>query len=241
GKHYRIEKKIGNGVYGVVFEAECLSTAMPVAMKFDSPRRMPTPPPPPQLKDEFLVYEHLQIQGLRVYYFGEIALHKILIIDILGRSLQDLFIECNRKFSRTMIDSLGKLMLRAVEDVHAKGYGHGDLKPGNFLFGRPGTPTTDILYAVDFGMARAYRDSKTNRHIPLTVPMIKSRQGSPEFMSVRGHRGDKLSRRDDLESLGWVFLYFTKGKLPWEKTKVAKGEEEKLYERLAQEKEDMME
>ena len=66
---------------------------------------------PPQLKDEFLVYKHLQIQGLRVYYFGEIALHNILIIDFLGRSLQDLFIECNRKFSRTMIDSLGKLMV----------------------------------------------------------------------------------------------------------------------------------
>ncbi|KAK3364823.1 kinase-like domain-containing protein [Lasiosphaeria ovina] len=162
-ENYTIGKKIGEGAFGAVFGAECLLTGMPVAMKFD----------------EFQLYKNLQ--SPRVFYFGEIALHKILIMDLLGRSLQDLFIECNRKFSQKTRADLYILMLRTVEDVHAKGYIDGDLKPGNFLFGRPGTPTADALYAVDFSMARAYKDSKTKQHIPHKVPIIKSQQGSPHF------------------------------------------------------------
>ncbi len=88
-----------------------------------------------------------------------------------------------------------------------------DIKPDNFVLGQSGTQGEKTIHLVDFGMAKEYIDRVTQRHIRLRSnrPML----GTARFMSCNAHFNYELSRRDDLESLGYMFLYFLKGSVPW--------------------------
>ncbi|KAK6885547.1 Casein kinase I-like protein RAG8 [Candida tropicalis] len=96
GLHYKIGKKIGEGSFGVIFEGTNIINGVPVAIKFE-PRKTEAP----QLRDEYRTYKHLQgCEGIpNAYYFGQEGLHNILVIDLLGPSLEDLFDWCGRRFS----------------------------------------------------------------------------------------------------------------------------------------------
>ncbi|KAG5377451.1 hypothetical protein IGI04_042047 [Brassica rapa subsp. trilocularis] len=115
-------------------------------------------------------------------------------------------------------------MINRLEFVHSKSYLHRDLKPGNFLMGLP--RRADQVYIIDFGLAKKYRDGSNHRHIRYSEN--KSFIGTPSYVSVNTHLGIEQSRRDDMESLGYVLMYFLKGSLPWqglkrEKILVKKG------------------
>lgn len=229
GVHYRVGKKIGEGSFGVIFEGTNLLNSQAVAIKFE-PRKSDAP----QLRDEYRSYRILSgCVGIpQIYHFGQEGLHNILVIDLLGPSLEDLFDMCGRKFTIKTVVMTAKQMLTRVQTIHEKHLIYRDIKPDNFLAGRPGSKTADIIHVVDFGMAKQYRDPKTKQHIPYRER--KSLSGTARYMSINTHLGREQSRRDDLEALGHVFMYFLRGGLPWQGLKAATNKQK--YEKIGEKK-----
>ncbi|CAK4028005.1 Casein kinase I 1 [Lecanosticta acicola] len=229
GVHYRVGKKIGEGSFGVIFEGTNLLNNTQVAIKFE-PRKSDAP----QLRDEYRTYKILVgCPGIpNVYYFGQEGLHNILVIDLLGPSLEDLFDHCGRRFSIKTVVMVAKQMLSRVQTIHEKNLIYRDIKPDNFLIGRPNTKQQNVIHVVDFGMAKQYRDPKTKQHIPYRER--KSLSGTARYMSINTHLGREQSRRDDLEALGHVFMYFLRGGLPWQGLKAATNKQK--YEKIGEKK-----
>ncbi|THH27253.1 hypothetical protein EUX98_g6940 [Antrodiella citrinella] len=229
GVHYRVGKKIGEGSFGVIFEGTNLLNSQTVAIKFE-PRKAEAP----QLRDECRSYRILAgCPGIpQIYHFGQEGLHNILVIDLLGPSLEDLFDMCSRKFSIKTVCMAARQMLSRVQTIHEKNLIYRDIKPDNFLIGRPGTKSSNIVHVVDFGMAKQYRDPKSKQHIPYRER--KSLSGTARYMSINTHLGREQSRRDDLESLGHVFMYFLRGSLPWQGLKAATNKQK--YEKIGEKK-----
>ncbi|ODQ68662.1 kinase-like protein, partial [Nadsonia fulvescens var. elongata DSM 6958] len=229
GVHYRVGKKIGEGSFGVIFEGINLLNNQQVAIKFE-PRKSEAP----QLRDEYRNYKALSgsVGIPNVYYFGQEGLHNILVIDILGPSLEDLFDWCGRKFSIKTVVMIAKQMLSRIQTIHEKSLIYRDIKPDNFLIGFPGTKTANMIHVVDFGMAKYYRDPKTHQHIPYRER--KSLSGTARYMSINTHLGREQSRRDDLEAMGHVFMYFLRGNLPWQGLKAATNKQK--YEKIGDKK-----
>ncbi|KAI9253100.1 kinase-like domain-containing protein [Helicostylum pulchrum] len=229
GVHYKVGRKIGEGSFGIIYEGINLMNNQQVAIKFESRKS-----DAPQLRDEYRTYKVLAgISGIpTAYYFGQEGLHSILVIDILGPSLEDLFDMCSRKFSIKTVAMLAKQMITRVQSIHERNLIYRDIKPDNFLIGRPNTKYANTIYLIDFGMAKLYRDPKTKQHIPYRER--KSLSGTARYMSINTHLGREQSRRDDLESLGHVFMYFLRGSLPWQGLKAATNKQK--YERIGDKK-----
>lgn len=134
-------------------------------------------------------------------------------MDLLGNNLEDLFNYCERKFSlKTVLVIAYELMCR-IEAIHCRGHlVHRDIKPENFLIGRGRDRHT--VYLIDFGLSKQYCSPQTGRHIPLRTGY--SLTGTARYASIHAHEGLELSRRDDLISIGYVLVYFLKGRLPWQ-------------------------
>ena len=121
-------------------------------------------------------------------------------------------------------------MITRVEYMHSQNFLHRDMKPDNFMTGLGAKKS--MLYIIDFGLSKRYKDAKTGEHIPYRDG--KSLTGTARYASVACHSGVEQARRDDLESIGYILLYFLKGVLPWQGLQ-GKNKDEK-YDRIREKK-----
>lgn len=208
---FKLGKKIGTGSFGDVFLGTDNTSGAEVAVKLEHART-----PHPKLLKEVRVYSSLQgCKGIpAVHWYGVQSSYNIMVLDLLGPSLDTLFRISGRKFSLETCSMIGTQLINSFEALHTKGYIHRDIKPHNFVVGLGDKSST--LYMIDFGLAKKYCDGKgsTYKHIPNTPK--KSLCGTARFASVNTHMGCEQSRRDDLESLGYMLVYFAHGVLPWQ-------------------------
>lgn len=224
---YKLGKKIGAGSFGDIYLGVSITSGEQVAIKLESVRARH-----PQLEYEARVYKALAGGvGLPfVRWFGMEGEYYAMVIDLLGPSLENLFNFCSRQFSLKTVLLLADQMIARIEFVHAKNFLHRDIKPDNFLMGlgRKG----NMVHVIDFGLAKKYRDPRTHLHIPYREH--KNLTGTARYASINTHLGIEQSRRDDLESLGYVLLYFLKGSLPWQGLQA--GTKKQKYDRIMEKK-----
>ncbi|KAF5313894.1 hypothetical protein D9619_013009 [Psilocybe cf. subviscida] len=168
------------------------------------------------LKQESKIYKTL-MGGTGVPWImwsGRQGDYNVMIIDLLGPSLEDLFKKCNRHFSLKTVLLLADQLISRIEFIHSNSIVHRDIKPANFVMGTG--KAAGMVNVIDFGLAKKFRDSRTSTHIPYKQNDYHG-VGTSLFAAINTHLGVESSRRDDLESLAYMLIYFIRGTLPWRK------------------------
>ena len=205
---YEVGEVLGHGTFGEVHRATNLDTGQPIAIKFEktlSQQRV--------LFAESEALSNLQ-GGLgfpKLYAFGTKEDCDYMVTELLGPNLLALFRNCDRGFSLETIGKIATQCVDRVEHMHGRGYLHRDIKPENLLVGYT---DREVVYFTDFGLAKKYVNREFGIHIPFKQD--KSFTGTLTYASLNTHLGLQQSRRDDLQSLFFVVLFFLKGKLPWQ-------------------------
>ena len=205
---YRITRRIGGGSFGEIYLGVGPSSEK-VAVKFEKHGSRC-----PQLRHEYKVYREVaSCHGFcSVHHFGAQDNYNVMVMDLLGPSLEDLFNQCGRRFSLKTCLQIADQMLERVDTFHSRHLIHRDIKPANFVIGTG--EQCNIVFCVDFGLSKRFRHPKNLQHIPHRDG--RSLTGTPRYASINNHLGIEQSRRDDLESIAYVLVYFLKGSLPWQ-------------------------
>ena len=205
-KKYTLLEKIGEGSFGCIYRGQNIRTSEYVAIKVE-----PIKNETKLLKNESNVYQYLNNSlGIpSVKWFGKDDENYYMVIDLLGQSLQSL-LNKNDSFSLKLVLQIGIHILDLLKTIHDKGLVHRDIKPDNFLVGINDKIKT--IYIIDFGLCRSF--IKDSKHIE--ERKTSSLIGSQMYASINAHNFIELTRRDDLESLGYMLLYFYLGSLSWQ-------------------------
>nr|XP_034924952.1 casein kinase 1-like protein HD16 isoform X1 [Populus alba] len=243
---YKVERKLGKGGFGQVYVGRRVSggsdrtgpDAIEVALKFEHRNSKGCNYGPPY---EWQVYNTLNgCYGIPwVHYKGRQGDFYILVMDMLGPSLWDVWNSLGQSMSPNMAACIAVEAISILEKLHMKGFVHGDVKPENFLLGQPGTADEKKLYLIDLGLASRWKDASSGQHVDydqrpdvfrcgffsfmlnnlfLNIQILThlSGRGTIRYASVHAHLGRTGSRRDDLESLAYTLIFLIKGRLPWQ-------------------------
>ena len=223
---YKAVKKLGEGSFGKVYKAEYGGEDYAIKMEYKS-------------KDEGL----LEIEATIMSYlkgpnipfiksYGYSGNYNVLVMQLLGKSLEDLFNKYT-KFSIKTTSMLGYQMVTILQYIHDRHIIHRDIKPDNFVMGAK--ELNARLYLLDFGLAKKYRSSRTL----VQYPYIKKKKltGTARYASIHALEAYEQSRRDDLEAVGYVLMYFLRGELPWQGLKVRSKEDR--YKKILEKKKEI--
>ncbi|KAH0833753.1 Casein kinase I isoform delta [Fonsecaea pedrosoi] len=214
GDKYQLMRKLGGGGFGKVYLGRDLDTGREVAIKLEHCMSRPQ-----LLQNEVNVYHDMagKIGFPQLHWDGDVDEFKVLVLELLGPSLEDLLRYCGGRFSLKTTLLLADQLLQRLEVLHSHHYLHSDITPRNFLLGRG--HRGNVVHVADFGLTFPHNHPSNGssypathlRQIPLTYLV-----GTANYASINGHKGGPESACDELESLGYVLVYLAKGKLPWQ-------------------------
>ena len=224
---YKLIKKLGEGSFGKVYKAEYNSKYY--AIKFEIREGGQD-----LLKNEATIMSYLKGNPHipKAYSYGFSGNYNIFVLQLLAKSLEDIFNE-RQKFSLKTGAMLAYQMIEVLKYIHSKHIIHRDIKPDNFVLGSD--EFNAYLYLVDFGLAKKYRSSKTLKQNPYMKK--KKLTGTARYASIHAMEEMEQSRRDDLEAVSYVIMYFIRGNLPWQGLKLKSNEDR--YQKILEKKKEI--
>ena len=204
---YKLIKRLGAGSFGSIYQAEYQNQYY--AIKLEEKNRGQN-----LLENEAYIMSYLHGPGLPIVKsYGYSSKYNILVMELMGNSLEDIFEGfVVKKMSPRCVCNIGYQMIEILEYIHNRHVIHRDIKPDNFVIGR--NEKRKYIYILDFGLSKKYRSSRTLKHYQILKS--KNLTGTARYASIHALNGLTQSRRDDLEAVGYVLMYFLRGRLPWQ-------------------------
>jgi serine/threonine protein kinase len=210
---YQIIEKIGSGSFGEVYYAKCPNKNKYVAAKIEDKTNKSL-----KIKNEYKIYMELRNNGFVkgipwIYELVHTPNYNMMFMQLLGSNLEELFNKSGRKFKVSTVLNIAIQVINLLEKLHSLNYIHRDIKPNNFMIGKD--RHKDRIYIVDFGLSSKYVER--GKHVEFRNNRLLI--GTSRYVSINVHMGIEQSRRDDLEAVVYMLIYFLKGVLPWQNCK----------------------
>jgi len=220
---YKVEKLINKSEFSCVYKGINIISKESIAIKIENRSAMNN-----ILESEAYILFMLKGIGIPNFIsYGKNIKYNILVEELLGLSLNDIskLKKIKNRFPIKDICMIAIQGLDRLEFIHSKNIIHRDIKPHNFLIGRK---DEKIIYLIDFGFAKKYKSSRTGKFIKFSN--LRKLFGSMAFSSINANSGYEQSRRDDLESLGYMLIFLAKNNLPWMNIGIMKNKKEEANE-----------
>ena len=217
---FKIIQKIGEGSFGNVYSAQSIYSHKLYAVKLEPMKDSNI------LEEESLVLSYISSPRIpKVKLFGYSGQYMVLVMELLGPSLDSIIKKLpDKKMSIRCVCNIAYQLISILETIHNNNIIHRDIKPANINLGVGNMEK--FLFLIDFGLSRKYRSSTTKKHYPFE--QTKKLVGNARYSSINALEGGTQSRRDDLESLGYMLIYLCLGRLPWQGL-LSNSKEDKYY------------
>jgi serine/threonine protein kinase len=204
---YDIKSVIGKGSYGTVYLVYDKKQKKEIACKIEENSDG-------KLKYEYKLYKYLIENKMEyipeIYDYIKTEKESILSMQLMGNSLDKIFIKNKKKMDISTVFKIAINCIDILKQLHNCGIIHRDIKPHNFVINKQ---KPDQLCIIDFGLAKKYFDPNRSH---MQFKSDKDITGTLKYVSMNVHMGIEPSRRDDLESIGYMLVYLAKGILPWQ-------------------------